>query len=133
MTYRNGVIADSLRKAGMPYRVIYGLQLPQLKRIAADLKESLSEEELVGLGEELHADRNVRESRLLAMAVYPPSRFSIEKGQEWIADLLTREEADLLPFLLLRYTPFLHILIEKHEYTPDNLNRYAREALERFK
>ncbi len=133
MTYRNGIIADSLRKAGMPYKVIFGLQLPQLKGIASELKESLNVEELVGLGEQLHADKDVRESRLLAMAIYPPDRLSIDKAREWIADLQTREEADLLPFLLLRRTPFIPALIEDSGHPDDNLGCYAREALERFK
>ncbi len=31
---RNGVIADSLRNAGSPYRSIFGLNLPQLTEIA---------------------------------------------------------------------------------------------------
>ena len=31
---RNGEIADTLRKAGSPYKIIFGLQMPQLEQIA---------------------------------------------------------------------------------------------------
>ncbi len=132
MTYRNGIIADSLRKAGMPYSIIFGLQLPQIKQIASQLAGSLSEDELVNLSEALHADRNVRESRLLAMALYPPSRMTMGKAREWLEDLLTREEADLLPFLLLRRTPYLKTLLEDPAEPSGDLGKYAREALARF-
>ena len=30
MAFRNGIVADALRKAGYDYKVIFGLQLPQL-------------------------------------------------------------------------------------------------------
>ena len=31
---RNGIVADTLRKAGSPYRIIFGLNLPQISEIA---------------------------------------------------------------------------------------------------
>ena len=31
---RNGVIADALRRAGSPFRIIFGLNLPQIAEIA---------------------------------------------------------------------------------------------------
>ena len=34
---RNGIVADTIRKAGFDYRMIFGLNLPQLKDIAAEL------------------------------------------------------------------------------------------------
>ena len=30
MAYRNGIVSDTLRKAGMPYNIIFGTQLPQI-------------------------------------------------------------------------------------------------------
>ena len=32
---RNGVIADTLRRAGSPFKIIFGLNLPQISEIAA--------------------------------------------------------------------------------------------------
>ena len=62
---RNGIIADSLRKAGSPFRMIFGLNLPQLDEIAADTGK---DEELALM---LFADRNNRESSLLAPMIMP--------------------------------------------------------------
>ena len=31
---RNGIVADTLRKAGSPYRIIFGLNQPQISEIA---------------------------------------------------------------------------------------------------
>lgn len=33
---RNGVIADTYRRAGSPFRIIFGLNLPQITEIAAE-------------------------------------------------------------------------------------------------
>ena len=41
MTYRNGIVADTLRKAGLPFGVIFGLQLPQLSGIARDIPHDI--------------------------------------------------------------------------------------------
>ena len=32
---RNGVVAEALRRGGCPYRIIFGLTLPQLDEVAA--------------------------------------------------------------------------------------------------
>ena len=34
MAMRNGIVADALRKGGMPHKVIFGLNVPQLSEIA---------------------------------------------------------------------------------------------------
>lgn len=134
MTYRNGIVADSLRKAGMPYGIIFGLQLPQLRQIAAELRASLDETTLINLASELHEERNVRESRILAMAIFPHTAFSEEIAVNWLTDLKSREEADLLPFLLLRHTPHIPRLLQEVAADTDlsDIQRYAIQALERF-
>ena len=35
---RNGAVADTMRRLGAPYRVIFGVNLPQLKEIASDIQ-----------------------------------------------------------------------------------------------
>ena len=63
---RNGMLGDTLRKAGMPYAVIFGLNIPQLGEIARRAQEDTAERD--ALARELWADTKVRESRLLADA-----------------------------------------------------------------
>ena len=60
---RNGVIADRLRKSGSPYKIIFGLMLPQMEQIAGECVPSKE------LAEMLWNNRSTRESRLLASMV----------------------------------------------------------------
>lgn len=105
MAFRNGIIADTLRKAGSPFEIIFGLQLPQMKQIASQARKDRQ------LAEQLWADRKVRESRILALMLIPPEDVSFEEALSMTCDLRTREEADLLPFLLLRNTPHIPEII----------------------
>ena len=41
LAFRNGIVSDTLRKAGMPYGIIFGLQLPQLAEIARRYDKSV--------------------------------------------------------------------------------------------
>lgn len=104
---RNGVIADVLRKAGSPYHIIFGLNLPQLTEIAAGTPHS------VELADALHANSSTRCSRLMAPMIYPPEEMTPEKALAWMADCLCAEEADILCHRLLRRLPFAAELVEK--------------------
>lgn len=55
-TFRNGIIADTLRKAGDPHRIIFGLNLPQITDIARLIGLDAS------LARELWADTSCREA-----------------------------------------------------------------------
>lgn len=96
MAYRNGIIADTLREAGWPHKVIFGLNLPQITDIARQLAWP---DTLLALS--LWEDREVRESRLLASFLFPYD-MDIQQIMDICADLCTREEADLLAFRWLR-------------------------------
>lgn len=73
MAYRNGIVSDTLRKAGMPYSVIFGLQLPQLTQIAKGIGKSEA------IADYLWDDKGVRESRLLASYVYQKKPYQKKK------------------------------------------------------
>lgn len=123
---RNGVTADVLRKAGMPYKVIFGLQVPQLAEIARGIGYDDS------LAETLWSDSDVRESRLLATYLFNPANMSIDKAIGLSRKLQTREEADMLAFRLLRYLSCrdeLHTLLVEDKSHPFP---YVAEALARF-
>lgn len=93
---RNGVIADKLRDAGYPYKIIFGLEIPQIEQIAAKQAKSAD------LAETLWQNVTTRESRLLATMVYPQEEFSIENAQRWLAEADTVELTDQLCFRLVR-------------------------------
>ena len=126
-TYRNGLIADTLRKAGMDYKIIFGLNVPQLSDISRRINEDREK-----LAEELWNDSEVRESRLLACWLFNPDTVGEGKAEELMKSVKTREEADILAFKLLRYLPFAKSLISETDTDSDNtLYGYAVEALKR--
>lgn len=125
MTYRNGIISDTLRKAGMPYGIIFGLQLPQLSAIAHTLPLSME------LACQLWADSNVRESRLLACYLFPVNEITEPQALELGESVQTKEEADILCFRLLRRLPFAETLSLKLTANESALISYCGEALRR--
>ena len=61
--FRNGIVADALRKQ-FDYRMIFGLQIPQIAEIARQYTPSSE------LAETLWAEKGNRESRLLATYLF---------------------------------------------------------------
>ena len=118
---RNGVVADTLRKAGCPHRIVFGLNLPQLNEIAASMTPSAD------LAERLRADVNLRESALLAPMLYPVAELTYEKARQWALTTMWHEDADILCFKLLRHTPFAGRLAAELCAAPDSapLARYT--------
>ena len=126
MVYRNGIVADTLRDAGMPYHVIFGLQLPQLAQIARSVAPSLS------LANDLWADDKVRESRLLACYLFPKESITLEQALALARSVQTVEEADIICFRLLRYLPFAEQLVAEIPVGTDNPSvKYCATALRR--
>lgn len=126
MTYRNGLIGDQLRAAGITcYKIIFGLNLPQIANIA---KETPRERELA---QWLWNDKGVRESRLLATYIYPIEEIDMQCAEEMIIDIQTKEEADMLCFKLLRHKDFAPELIEKFKDSQTPLLAYCAKALSR--
>ena len=125
MAFRNGIVSDTLRQAGMPYHVIFGLQLPQLAEIARSFGPDLS------LARSLWDDMNVRESRLLACYLFPKEEVSQELALSLAESVRTPEEADILCFRLLRYLPFASPLADTLSASQDSNVAYCAKALRR--
>lgn len=94
--FRNGVVADVLRKAGDSHRVIFGLNLPQLAEVAATVGKDRA------VADALWADADCRESRLLAPMVCPPESVDGVRIMELVDSACTVEEIDILCHRLLR-------------------------------
>lgn len=94
---RNGVIADTLRKAGMPYRIIFGLNMPQIAEIASETLHDAA------LARQLWADTGTRESMMLAPMIYPRAELTPEMIADWLREAPTTEVADTMCLKLLRY------------------------------
>ena len=120
---RNGVTADGLRNAGLGYRYIFGLNIPQLADIAAETGMNQS------LALELRDDTLCRESMLLAPMIYPPEMLTADEAMEWIAKAPTIEVIDILCHRLLRNIPAAWDVIDAAMQSEIPLIRYAAARL----
>ena len=86
--FMNGVTSAQQRKLGMEYNIIFGVDIPHLKKIAekftkdADVAYTLWKE-------------NIRESKLLAIFLLPEDRYQ-EVADRWIGECRYSENADHL-------------------------------------
>lgn len=103
-TYRNGVVAESLRRYGIPHKVIFGLQVPQVQQIAQQLTFDTSAA-CREMADRLWEDREVRESRMLACYLFDPASIHLDEALALACDTRTQEEADMLAFRLLKRMP----------------------------
>ena len=120
--FRNGIVADTLRKAGMPHKVIFGLQIPQIAAIAKALTPSSV------LAEALWNDSEVRESRILATYLFPVDEMSLEKAIWLLGSVRTQEESDMLAFRLLKRLHFASEILKEAEKDPE-IPEYAVASL----
>lgn len=98
----NGVLSRSLRAKGLSYRVAFGVEQPRLQALAEEVRSEVcakAEAEgrnpadaLYDLAAALWKE-DIRESRLLAPLLMPPSRFSQELAEVWIEQIRYGEEA----------------------------------------
>lgn len=116
---RNGAVADSMRRMGAPYRIIFGVNIPQLVAIAGDTPQSAQ------LAEELWHNDSTRESLLLAPMVYPPEQFDISTAREWISTIPTTEVADILCLKLLKKMTWACNLAEELILSDCDMSRYT--------
>lgn len=93
----NGILSARMREAGMPFRLIFGVELPRLQGIANDFPQD------AGLAEQLW-EQDIRETRLLAIMLMPPESFTPETANRWADTFLTAEEAQVMALMLLPKT-----------------------------
>ena len=118
---RNGLLAEQLRKAGVPHKMIFGLNIPQIAEIARTLSPSME------LAETLWDETENRESRLLATYLFPPEEVNPDKALSLLDSVRSAEEADMLAFRLLKRLPFASELASSPALSP--LQKYARKSL----
>lgn len=116
---RNGLIADTLRRAGSPFKIIFGLNIPQIKEIADDFGKNQE------LADRLWENRSTRESMLLAPMLMNPESISITKAITMVKDSPATEITDSLCHKLLRYLPNSFELTKLLSEQTDDMSRYA--------
>jgi len=84
MHMANGEVADNLRRAGITYKVIFGVTVPELKEIALPYKGDHD------LALELYGE-DVREFKILASVIADPQRLTGEQIDTWASDFTNPE------------------------------------------
>ena len=102
--FRNGIVADKLRKAGDPHTMIMGCLLVDVQAIVQRQREAIDDAQtLKALALELWNDTNSRECRLAAPMLYPAELMTLEQALQWCLSVETVEVADNLCHKLLRH------------------------------
>ena len=105
--YRNGIVADTLRKNGDPHSIIMGCQLSDIVNISHAIKPSTE------LAEAFWADTKHRECRIIATMLYPAEEMEESAALAWCSSVECYEIADVLCHRLLRHLPYAQLLIKK--------------------
>lgn len=116
---RNGAVADSMRKSGATYRIIFGLNLPQLAEVAAEFGPDPE------LALYLRTNASTRESLLLAPMLFPAGDLTLAEALEWVRLAPTPEVVDVLCLKLLRRMPDADRLLAVLAASDVPLERYA--------
>jgi hypothetical protein len=104
--FRNGIVADKLRKAGDPHPMIMGCLLVDVMSITGRMRQEIDDDAcLQSLAQELWRDTNSRECRLAAPMLYPAPLMTLDEALDWCKNVETTEIADNLCHKLLRNLP----------------------------
>ena len=116
--YMNGPLAQSLRERGLRYKLIFGVELPRLKEIAArytpdhDLAQALWKED-------------IRECRILAGYLQPADTFLPELADIWLEAMHDTEIIDYTCMNLFRRLPYARTKAFQWIASDDVLTQYA--------
>lgn len=97
--FMNGVLSQSLREKGLKYRLIFGVELPRLKEIAAGYEQSHN------LAQALWKE-DIRECKILAAYLQPTDSFAPELADFWMESISNTELADYVCMALFRRLPY---------------------------
>ena len=95
----NGVLSAQMRAAGMPYRLVFGVELPRLQEIAREFTPSRA------LAQALWHE-NVRECKILATMLMPADKMLPEVADIWMEQTDCQEIAEQATFNLYQYLPY---------------------------
>ncbi|MDI9605865.1 MAG: DNA alkylation repair protein [Bacteroidota bacterium] len=109
----NGPVAAGMRKMGISYRVIFGVDLPRLQGISRKYEPSAA------LAERLWSE-DVRELKILATLLYPPGEMSIEVADRWVRQINNQELREQACKNLFEKLPFANEAVEDWSACEEN-------------
>lgn len=95
----NGMLSARMREVGMPYKIVFGVELPRLESIAREFPANRR------LAQQLW-NENIRESKLLAAMLMPQTEFLPEMADIWVEEMPTAEVAQTCVMYLLAREPW---------------------------
>lgn len=116
---RNGAVADSMRKSGASYRIIFGLNLPQITDIAREFGPDRE------LALRLRDNTSTRESMLIAPMLFPADELDDAVALQWLETAPSTEVIDVACLRLLRKLDNPANLLRQLSQSTDPLMRYA--------
>lgn len=110
---RNGDLAAQIARGGIAYRINFGLNLPQIRDIAAQIVEGTlpdhphapADEERRELARMLWQNATTRESRLIVPFILNAGDIDLNEARSMVNEVNTVEVADVLCHRLLRNHP----------------------------
>lgn len=100
----NGVVSTSMRNKGVNYRMIFGVEIPVINRIAQKYQSDAV------LAERLW-EEDVREMKIMATLLYPVDHFSKNKALEWISEIKDQELREQICKNILQRLPYADELV----------------------
>lgn len=92
----NGVASQSMREKGLQYKINWGIELPVLKRMAAEYGKDY--DLAMALWKE-----DIRECKILATLIMPADRMDAELMSVWMEQTTSVEIAEMAAFNLYRH------------------------------
>lgn len=121
---RNGLIADTLRRGGSPFKIIFGLNIPQIAEIADEFGKDIL------LARRLWKNNTTRESMLIAPMMMPADLLTKADAIKMVGESPSAEITDSLCHKLLRHLPFsLELASDLANDTDNDMARYAAMRL----
>jgi len=123
----NGICAETIRNSSLGYKKSFGVDWVRLREIAAEFEKCYDDALELWKSE-------VREHKLVATVVCPPSEMTENRMKEWVDGVFNTELAEILSFALLSKCQQLKESLLKMETDEEPLKRYtAYHALGRMK
>lgn len=135
---RQNIFTSSLlRQHGYIYKVAFGCSLPDIKQIAAMVKDMLQDPEslLYGLdetdvAETLWAEDSIRESKMTAPLIYPRGTMTVETAERWAKTIPTPEVADVICMYAFQFE-IGQELISRWMDSEERMLRYCAKSLQK--
>jgi len=122
---RNGLLADTLRRGvAAPFRIIFGLNLPQITDIARETGHNAE------LARRLWANNTTRESMLLAPMLLNADDINAGEAEAMAQASPTPEVSDVLCHRLLRHHTSAPGIVDALAAAPEPLHRYTALRLQ---